>query len=140
MLSVSTIYESILSRRLTHATQPARHQAKLEPGCRCPMRDLLLPPYFLISPGRPLVLLAVLMTSVTPADSFTCVAGKGARSVHVFIDVNCSFCRQIESELALVDNVKAYYHLLRGRSPDSRQEAWHVWSASGQSEAWSVRG
>jgi len=84
------------------------------------MRDLLLPPYFLMSHGRPVVLLAVLMTSVAPADSFTRVAGKGARSMHVFIDVNCRVCRQIESELALVDNVKAYYHLLRGHSPDGR--------------------
>lgn len=94
--------------------------------------------YFLMSPDKPLVLAPALMASVTPADSFTHVAGNGARPVHVFISVDCSFCRQIEQELARVNDITVHYHLLPGHSTDARQEARHVWCAPDQAAAWSV--
>lgn len=91
-----------------------------------------------MSPDNPLVLAPPVLASVTPADSFTRVAGNGARPVHIFISVDCSFCRQIESNLARVGNVKVHYHLLPGHSPHARQEARHVWCSHDQSEAWSI--
>lgn len=94
--------------------------------------------YFLVAPNKPLVLAPAILASVTPTDSFTRVAGKGARPVHIFISVDCSFCRQVESELAHVDNVKVHYHLLPGHSADARQDSRKVWCAANQAEAWST--
>jgi protein-disulfide isomerase len=94
--------------------------------------------YFLMSPAKPLVLAPAVLATVTPADSFTRIAGKGARPVHIFISVDCSFCRQIESQLAHVDNVKVHYHLLPGHSADARKDSRKVWCAEDQAGAWST--
>lgn len=94
--------------------------------------------YFLMTPDKPLVLAPAVLTSVTPSDTFTRVAGNGARPVHIFISVDCSFCRQIEPEIARVDNVTVHYHLLPGHSASARQDARSVWCAADQAKAWSV--
>jgi thiol:disulfide interchange protein DsbC len=91
-----------------------------------------------MSPGKPLVLPPAVLASVTPADSFTRVAGNGARPLHIFISVDCIFCRQIELELARVDNVTVYYHLLPGHSAVARQDSRKVWCAANQANAWST--
>jgi len=94
--------------------------------------------YFLMSPDKPLVLAPDVLASVTPADSFTRVAGNGARPVHVFISVDCSFCRQLEPELARLANVTVHYHLLPGHSAGARQDSSKVWCAADQASAWST--
>jgi thiol:disulfide interchange protein DsbC len=56
--------------------------------------------------------------------------------MHVFISVDCSFCRKIELELARLDNVTLHYHLLPGHSASGKREAVHVWCARDQVQAW----
>lgn len=94
--------------------------------------------YFIMAPEKPPVLPPELMANVTPADSFNRVAGSGARTLHAFISVDCSFCRKIEPELARLNNVTVHYHLLPGHSASARQEARNVWCASDPAGAWSM--
>lgn len=72
------------------------------------------------------------------ADAIKTVRGRGERQVAVFSDPNCSFCRELEPELASLDNVTIYTFLLpfQGeRRPISiwcatdRARAWQAWMA-----------
>jgi thiol:disulfide interchange protein DsbC len=56
--------------------------------------------------------------------------------MHVFISVDCSFCRKVEPELARLDNVTLRYHLLPAHSAGGKREAVHVWCAPDQVKAW----
>jgi thiol:disulfide interchange protein DsbC len=94
--------------------------------------------YFIMSPEKPLVLAPNAMASVTPADSFRRIAGSGARPMHIFISVDCAFCRQIEPELERLKDVTVHYHLLPGHSASARADALNVWCASDQVKAWSA--
>jgi thiol:disulfide interchange protein DsbC len=92
--------------------------------------------YLILAPEPPLVLTPTALASVTAADTFTHVAGTGHRTMHVFISVDCGFCRKIEPELARLDNVTLRYHLLPGHSASGKREAVHVWCATDQVKAW----
>ncbi len=58
-----------------------------------------------MTPEKLLLLSPAVLTGVTPADSFKRVSGSGARSVHTFISVDCSFCRKIQPEFQKLNNV-----------------------------------
>lgn len=92
--------------------------------------------YWITTPERPLVLSPAILASVTPADSFKRVSGRGTRAVHAFISVDCSFCRKIEPEFQKLDNVTVHYHLLPGHSASARQDARQVWCAPDPAKAW----
>jgi len=92
--------------------------------------------YLLLASEPPLVLSPAALASVTTADTFTHVAGAGKRTMHVFISVDCSFCRKVEPELARLDNVTLRYHLLPGHSASGKREAVHVWCAPDRVQAW----
>ena len=92
--------------------------------------------YFILAPEPPQVLTPTELAIVTSANTFTRVAGAGQRTMHVFISVDCSFCRKVEPELARLDNVTLRYHLLPGHSASAKREAVHVWCAADQVKAW----
>jgi thiol:disulfide interchange protein DsbC len=92
--------------------------------------------YLILAPEPPMVLTSTELASVTTADTFTHVAGAGKRTMHVFISVDCSFCRKVEPELALLSNVTLRYHLLPGHSASRKLEATRVWCAPDQVQAW----
>lgn len=92
--------------------------------------------YFIFMPEPPLILTPAQLTSVTATDTFGHVAGTGKRSMHVFISVDCGFCRKVEPELARLDNVAVHYHLLPGHSANGKTEAVRVWCAADQLKAW----
>ena len=94
--------------------------------------------YWIMTPSEPLVLSPTVLTSVTPADSFMRVTGNGARTVHTFISVDCSFCRKIEPEFQKLNNVTVHYHLLPGHSASARQDARQVWCAPDPAKAWAT--
>jgi len=94
--------------------------------------------YWIMAPEKPLVLSPTVLASVTQADSFKRVSGSGAREVHTFISVDCSFCRKIEPEFQKLDNVTVHYHLLPGHSASARQDARHVWCAPDPAKAWAA--
>lgn len=92
--------------------------------------------YFVLAPAKPLVLDTGLMSSLSTADTFQRVTGSGSRPLHIFISVDCSFCRQIEPELVKLRDVTVYYHLLPGHSPAARNDSLKVWCAPDKARAW----
>lgn len=92
--------------------------------------------YFLLAPSKPLVVDKAMMSNISEADTFDRVSGSGARPLHIFISVDCSFCRQIEPELVKLRDVTVYYHLLPGHSPAARSDSANVWCAADKVRAW----
>jgi len=66
------------------------------------------------------------------------VKGKGERSLAVFSDPDCPFCKQLEGELAKLDNVTIYVFLypIDSLHPDARQKAVSIWCDLNQAKAW----
>ncbi|MFT3815733.1 MAG: DsbC family protein [Acidovorax sp.] len=67
------------------------------------------------------------------SDAIKTVRGKGRRKVTVFSDPNCIFCKQLEPELAGIDDVTIYTFLLPFQG-ESRPIA--IWCASDRERAW----
>ena len=77
--------------------------------------------------------------SQLPADSaITYVQGDGRRKLTVFSDPDCSYCRQLEAELAKLDNVtiRLYPYPLDGLHPDAMKKAVSVWCSASRAQAW----
>ncbi len=66
------------------------------------------------------------------------VKGDGSRKLVVFSDPDCPYCKQIEKELAFLDNVTIYVMLypLEELHPGARKKAEAVWCASDRTKAW----
>ena len=73
------------------------------------------------------------------AQAIRTVRGDGSRSVAVFSDPDCPYCRQLEAELARLDNVTIHTFLypLEALHPEARTRAVSVWCAPDRSRAWS---
>jgi thiol:disulfide interchange protein DsbC len=71
-------------------------------------------------------------------DAIQTVRGKGERSLFVFSDPDCPFCKQLEEELAKVDNITVHTLLypLEGLHPDARGKAGTIWCAQDRAGAW----
>lgn len=67
------------------------------------------------------------------ADAIRTVRGKGERKVVVFSDPACPYCRQLEPELAALDNLTVYTFLLPFQG-EAKPIA--VWCATDRAEAW----
>ena len=67
------------------------------------------------------------------ADAIKTVRGNGQRKVAVFSDPNCSFCKQLEPELAGIDNVTVYTFLVPFQG-EAKPIA--VWCATDREQAW----
>lgn len=78
-------------------------------------------------------------TSLLPkGDAIKKVQGKGERTLFVFSDPDCPYCKRLEAELAKVDNVTIYTLLypLDGLHPDARRKAEAIWCAEDRVKAW----
>jgi thiol:disulfide interchange protein DsbC len=66
------------------------------------------------------------------------VRGDGSRKMAQFADPDCPFCRQMEPDLARLDNVTIYTFLLPLTSihPDAMRKATLIWCAPDRSRAW----
>jgi thiol:disulfide interchange protein DsbC len=66
------------------------------------------------------------------------VRGDGSRSVAVFSDPDCPYCKQLEGELARLDNVTIYTFLypLESLHPEAKTKAVSVWCAPNRAKAW----
>lgn len=66
------------------------------------------------------------------------VKGKGERTLVVFSDVDCPFCRKFEAELAKVDNLTVYTFLypIEGLHPKAVQISKQIWCAPDRNRAW----
>ena len=66
-------------------------------------------------------------------DAIKTVRGNGQRKVAVFSDPNCPYCKQLESELAGLDNVTLYTFLVPFQG-EAKPIA--IWCAGDRAEAW----
>jgi len=66
------------------------------------------------------------------------VKGDGSRKLVVFSDPDCPYCKQLEKELAFVDNVTIYTMLypIVELHPDARKRSEAVWCSSDRAKAW----
>jgi thiol:disulfide interchange protein DsbC len=67
------------------------------------------------------------------ADAIKTVHGNGSRQLAVFSDPNCIYCKQLEPELAALNNVTIYTFLVPFQG-DARPIA--IWCAADRARAW----
>ncbi len=67
------------------------------------------------------------------SDAIKTVRGNGQRKVAVFSDPNCSYCKQLEPELASLDSTTIYTFLLPFQG-EAKPIA--IWCAADRAEAW----
>ena len=71
-----------------------------------------------------------------PLDAaFKTVRGNGKRTLAVFSDPNCPYCKRFEKDLAKIDDVTIYTFLYPILSPDSHEKAKAIWCSSDKSKA-----
>ena len=75
----------------------------------------------------------VLIDQLPLADAIKTVRGNGQRKVAVFSDPNCIYCKQLEPELASIDNVTVYTFLVPFQG-EARPVA--IWCAADRERAW----
>lgn len=73
------------------------------------------------------------------ANAIKTVKGDGSRALAVFSDPDCPYCKQLEGELARLDNVTIYTFLypLESLHPEAKTKAVSVWCAPNKAKAWS---
>lgn len=73
------------------------------------------------------------------ANAIKTVKGDGSRALAVFSDPDCPYCKQLEGELARLDNVTIYTFLypLESLHPEAKTKAISVWCAPNKAKAWS---
>ena len=66
------------------------------------------------------------------------VKGDGSRKLVVFSDPDCPYCKQLEKELAFLDNVTIYVMLypIEELHPDARKKSEAVWCSSDRAKSW----
>lgn len=66
------------------------------------------------------------------------VKGDGSRKLVVFSDPDCPYCKQLEKEIAFLDNVTIYVMLypLEELHPGARKKSEAVWCSSDRTKAW----
>ena len=65
------------------------------------------------------------------------VRGNGKRTLAIFADPNCGYCKRFEKDLAKVDDVTIYTFLYPILSEDSQEKSKAIWCAADKSKAWS---
>lgn len=72
------------------------------------------------------------------AQAIVKVKGDGSRKLVVFSDPDCPYCKQLEKNLTLLDNVTIYVMLypLEELHPGARKKAEAVWCSTDRVKAW----
>ena len=74
------------------------------------------------------------------ANAIKTVKGDGSRTVAVFSDPDCPYCKKLEGELARLNNVTIYTFLypLETLHPEAKTKSIAVWCAPDKAKAWSA--
>ncbi|MBS1187869.1 MAG: thiol:disulfide interchange protein [Burkholderiaceae bacterium] len=64
------------------------------------------------------------------------VKGNGSRTIAVFSDPNCGYCKRFEQTLKEVDNITVYTFIFPILSQDSASKAKNIWCAADKNKAW----
>jgi thiol:disulfide interchange protein DsbC len=78
-------------------------------------------------------------TKLLPAaDALKVVKGNGKRTLYIFSDPDCPYCKQLEGNLRELTDVTIYYYFypLTGMHPDARRKSIAAWCAKNPAEAW----
>lgn len=78
------------------------------------------------------------VSSLPLDDAIKVIRGRGKRSLFVFSDPDCPYCRKLESELSMLDDVTIYTYLypIKELHPQAARKARLVWCAQDRSTAW----
>ena len=69
-------------------------------------------------------------------DAFTLVRGKGTRTIAVFEDPNCGFCKRFERDLTKVDDITVHVFLYPILGADSTEKSRNIWCAKDKGKAY----
>lgn len=91
-----------------------------------------------LSQQRLLELRKVPFDSLPVERAITMVKGKGERRIAVFSDPDCPYCRELEKELANIDNLTVHVFLLplADLHPNAPAVARDIWCAADPARAW----
>jgi thiol:disulfide interchange protein DsbC len=64
------------------------------------------------------------------------VKGNGKRVIYTFEDPNCGYCKELQKELAKMNDVTVYTFLWAILSPDSVEKAKAIWCSKDRGRAW----
>jgi thiol:disulfide interchange protein DsbC len=64
------------------------------------------------------------------------VKGSGKRVIYTFEDPNCGYCKELQKELAKMNDVTVYTFLWAILSPDSVEKAKAIWCSKDRGRAW----
>lgn len=66
------------------------------------------------------------------------VKGDGSRQIAIFEDPDCPFCRQLEGELAKVDNLTVYVFLfpIEALHPGATEKSRKIWCSPDPAQSW----
>ena len=72
-------------------------------------------------------------------DAIKTVKGSGERTIYIFSDPDCPYCKQLESNLTAVDNVTIYTYMfpIDSLHPTAKTKAEGVWCSKDRAKAWS---
>ncbi len=72
------------------------------------------------------------------ADAIKVVRGTGERKLFVFSDPDCPYCKQLEIELAKLDNLTVHIFMLplENLHPNAKAHARAIWCAPDRARAW----
>lgn len=88
-----------------------------------------------LTEGRTAELTRVDPSTLPLGQAVKTVKGDGSRSLYVFVDPECGYCKQLEATLKNVDNVTVYTFLFPVLGPKSVQNAESIWCAKDRSKA-----
>jgi thiol:disulfide interchange protein DsbC len=75
-------------------------------------------------------LLAVKFDTLPLQHAVKAVRGSGKRTMVVFADPNCGYCKKLEKEMAAMTDVTIYYYLYPILSPSSVEKSKAVWCSA----------
>lgn len=81
-------------------------------------------------------LAATIFDGLPRTDALTSVKGNGKRHMVVFADPNCSYCKQLESDLAKLNNVTIHTFLFPILGPDSIRKSQNIFCAKENTKVW----
>ena len=64
------------------------------------------------------------------------VKGNGKRVIYTFEDPNCGYCKELQKELAKLNDVTVYTFLWAILSPDSVEKSKAIWCSKDRARAW----
>ncbi|MFT4191071.1 MAG: DsbC family protein [Comamonas sp.] len=89
-----------------------------------------------LTQARVAALSAIDFARLPLADAFVTRRGKGERTLVVFADPNCGYCKRLEPELAKIDNVTIHTFLYPILGQDSVEKSRNIWCAKDPGKVW----